>query len=175
MTEDATVTTLPVADSLRALLQFEKSRYLEGRKTEGGTAQGFRARIRAQYSRDPTKFEKLVLDALMEATTKTWQAQPRKRGTDLFSIAGIAIPEFLTRPSSEYVDGDDIEDDVESKFEKVHHRFATVNDLYEDATIKMRKAAQSSAAAESEMRVADEARRRAKGKTSALLCELADE
>jgi hypothetical protein len=79
----------------------------------------------------------------------------------------------LTRPAS-YATGADIEEDDEQKFEKVDFKFATVNDLFDDATIKLRKAAQSSAAAEKEMQAADEARRRARGKMSAFLRDITD-
>jgi hypothetical protein len=73
---------------------------------------------------------------------------PRKKGPDLFSIAGYTIPEHLTRYASGfYSPEDDAEEEDEEAYEKVDHDFATVNDLYDDATIKLRKAAQSSAAA----------------------------
>jgi hypothetical protein len=91
----------------------------------------------------------------------------------LFSIGGFTVPEYLTRPAS-YATGADIEEDDEQKFEKVDFKFATVNDLFDDATIKLRKAAQSSAAAEKEMQAADEARRRARGKMSAFLRDITD-
>jgi hypothetical protein len=174
MTEDATVLELPPADSLRELLQFEKTRYLQSRKEQGGTAEGFRQRVRRQYSRHPDKFDALVLDALMEAATKNWEAQPRKHGPDLFSISSDTVPEFLTRPAL-FVTGEDIETEAESRFEKVHQKYATVNDYREDALIKMRKAAQSSAAAEKQMQAVDEALRRAKGKGSTPLQDIADE
>lgn len=171
--EDATVLELPPANSLRELLQFEKTRYLLGRKEEGGTAEGFRQRIRRQYGRHPDKFDALVLDALMEAATKNWEAQPRKHGPDLFSVSGETIPEYLTRPAL-YVTGEDIETGDEVRFEKVHQKYATANDYREDALIKMRKAAQSSAAAERQMRAVDEVFRRAKGKGNTPLQDIAD-
>lgn len=160
--------------SLRDYLGGEKKRYLEECKTFGGTADGFRERVRAQYAAGPDQFNKYVLDSLMEATTKRWQTPPRDTGSDLFSIGGLVIPEHLTRPSALFVTGEDVEDDEESRFEKVDAAFATVNDLVDDATIKLRKAAQSSAAAERKMKAADEARRRARGNMSMLLSEIAD-
>lgn len=175
MTEDATVLELPPADSLRELLQFEKTRYLDNRKEQGGTAEGYRQRIRRQYSRHPDKFDALVLDALMEAATKNWQSQPRKHGPDLFSVSGETIPEFLTRPTTTFLTGEDIETEDEGRFEKVHQKYATANDYREDVMIKMRKAAQSSAAAERQMRAVDEVFRRAKGKGNTPLREIADE
>jgi hypothetical protein len=166
--EDAPV----VADTLSALLSAEKTRYIEKTQQEGGSAEGFRKRIRGQYSRDHLKFESLMLDALMEATTRAWEKPPRKRGPDLFSIAGVMVPEFLTRPAR-HVNGDELDD--EQLFEKISHKFATVRDLREDATVKMRKAAQSSAAAELEMKAADEALRRARGNENAFLHDLMDD
>lgn len=166
--EDAPV----VADTLSALLQAEKTRYIEKTQQEGGSAEGFRKRIRGQYSRDHLKYDSLMLDALMEAVTRAWEKPARKHGPDLFSIAGVTIPEFLTRPAH-HVSGDQIDD--EKLFEKVSYKFATVRDLYDDATVKLRKAAQSSAAAELLMKTADEARRRARGKDTAFLHDLMDE
>jgi hypothetical protein len=162
-----------VADTLRELLNTERSRYIESRKEQGGSAEGFRQRLRRQYGRDPLKFQSLVLDALMEAATKTWQAPPRKRGKDLFAIAGITLPEFLTRPADKFVSGEDLDSD--EKFEKVSQKFATVSDLSGDVTIKLRKAAQSAAAANQLAQVLDEARRRARGNDAAFLHDLMDD
>lgn len=161
---------MTAAASLTALLTMLKDKYIESTEQEGGTAPGFREFVRKYYSRDKSKFIALVLDAIMEATTKKWEEQPRKTGPDLFSIADETIPEFLTRPAAHFVDGDD----DERTFEKVSFKFATVRDLHLDALIKMRKAAQSSAAAERMMRAADEARRRAGGRDDVLLKTIQD-
>ena len=88
-----------VADSLRELLKVEKKKYLEESAEFSGTAQEFRDRISKKYSADPTKFVSLVFD-LMEATTRTWQATPRKVRPDLFSIADVLVPNSLTRYAS---------------------------------------------------------------------------
>lgn len=162
-----------VAETLRELLREEKVRYIERCAEQGGTAEGFRQRIRRRHAKDPLKFTSLVIDALMEAATKNWQEPPRKRGKDLFSIAGITLPEFLTRPAAKHVSGETLEDD--EAFEKVSQKFATVADLEADVTIKLRKAAQSAAAANQLATVLDEARRRARGKDSAFLHDLMDE
>jgi hypothetical protein len=166
-------TTAPVADTLRELLRIEKQRYIEGCKERGGTAEGFRRRIQRQYSREPAKFESKVLDALMEAATKNWQAAPRRHGKDLFSIAGFPIPEFITRPAASQVSGETLDDD--EAFEKVSQKFATVADLAQDVTLKLRKAAQSAAAANELAQALDEARRRARGKEGAFLHDVMDE
>jgi hypothetical protein len=154
-------------------LKFEKDHYLQGRKEKGGTAEGFRQHCVKRYGDDPLKFEQLKGEAFLEAVTRQWEAQPRKRGPDLFDISGQTVPEYLTRAVT-FVDGEDIESGDEERFEKVHFKYATVADLYADATIKMRKAAQSSAGAEHLMQVADEARRRARGVMDAKLHDLAD-
>lgn len=159
---------------LSVYLTAQKKQYLVGAKETGGRPKGFRAHIGAQYAEQPAFFGKLVLDALMEAATRTWEQQPRKHGPDLFAINGYEIPEFLTRAAAVQPDDDEDEDEAE-QFEKVDHQFATVNDLYADATLKMRKAAQSSAAAEAEMKAADNARRRARGNLAAYLHDLADD
>lgn len=161
-----------VADTMSALLQAEKIRYIEKTQQDGGSAEGFRKRIRGQYSRNQLKYDSLMLDALMEAATRAWEKPPRKHGDDLFSIAGVVVPEFLTRPAR-HVTGDELED--EDLFQKVSYKFATVRDLYDDATVKLRKAAQSSAAAERLMKAADEALRRAKGKDTAFLHDVMDD
>jgi hypothetical protein len=165
-----------VAQSISALLTAEKHRYLDARKQKGGTAEGFRDRIRRQYSADPLKFNALMLDALMEAATRKWQQQPRKRGPDLFSIGGIIIPEILTRPSASFVTGQEIEEDSDEElFEKVNQRFATANDLREDWMIKARKVAQAGAAAERLARAFDVAIGRARGNMAAFLSDLKDD
>jgi hypothetical protein len=159
--------------SLPEILKFEKDRYLMQCKKTGGTAAGFRKHCVTCHDEEPAKFAKLQREAFLEAATKCWQAQPRKRGPDLFDISGITVPEYLTR-SIGFVDGDDIDDESEEKFEKVHYKFATVSDLYADANIKLRKAGQASAAANRLYTAADEARRRARGKMDALLSALHD-
>jgi hypothetical protein len=157
-------------------LKFEKDRYLQARKEQGGTAEGFRQHCLKEYKDDPVKFEKLKGEAFLEAVTKQWEAQPRKHGPDLFDISGQTVPKYLTRSRpTTFADGDDIESGDEDKFEKVHFKYATVQDLYADATIKMRNAMRAGAAAERLMQAADEARRRARGKMDALLRDLADE
>jgi hypothetical protein len=158
---------------LSAYLNNQKKQYLLERKQTGGKAAGFREFVRGKYQDDPGYFTKLALDAVMESTTKAWERQPRRKGPDLFSIADYTIPEYLTRPTNDYVSDDDLEDETES-FEKVDHEFATVQDLLYDATIKLRKAAQSSAVAEREMKAVDDARRRARGNMTTLLRDIAD-
>lgn len=160
-------------NSLSSFLAAEKKRYLELCQESGGTAPGYREHICALANKDPMLFKTWQMDALMEAATKKWQAPPKKHGPDLFSIAGEEIPEHLTRPSSSF-DGQDIDKDDEHAFEKVDANYATVNDLEEDSIIKMRKAAQASAAAERQMKIKDEAKRRAKGNMNAFLRDIAD-
>lgn len=159
-----------VAASVTKVLRRERAVYLQNCGVTGGSAIGFRKWIEDRAKEDPRLFP---YDGLRdEAATKTWQAQPRKSGPDLFSINGIHIPEFLTRPVKGYVEGDDLEDiDL---FEKVAARFATVADLIDDANIKLRNAAKASAAAEVEARTADEARRRARGDVARFLRDLKD-
>jgi len=165
------VSTAP-ASSLRELLAMEKRRYLDEAREHGGTARGFRERIRERYKADTLKYTALTLEALLEATTRKWEQQPRKFGPDLFSVAGFTIPEYLTRQSADYLSEDASE---ESKYEKVVHTFATVNDLHEDALIKMRNAARAGARAEAEMRIVDAAKRRAGGRMTVFLRDITDD
>jgi hypothetical protein len=158
---------------LSAYLAAQKKKFLIEREQDGGRAKGFREYVGRQYQIDPAYFTKLALDAVMEATTKAWERPARRAGPDLFSIADYAIPEYLTRPTNNYVSDDDLDDETEA-FEKVDHAFATVQDLLYDATIKLRKAAQSSAVAEREMKAVDDARRRARGNMTTLLRDIAD-
>jgi hypothetical protein len=160
-------------NSLSVFLAAQKTIYIKSCEVEGGRAQGFRDHISEISKKDPMLFKKWQFEALMEAATRKWQAQPRLHEPDLFTIGGQAIPEFLTRPSKHF-DGGEIDDEHEDNFEKVDFDFATVQDLREDALIKMRKAAQSSAAAERQMKTADEARRRAKGKMNVFIKVLGD-
>ena len=159
-------------NTLSEFLESERKQYLVACEESGGTASGYREHIALLASQDPLRFKAWQTEALMEAATKKWQAPPKKHGPDLFSIAGEEIPECLTRPSANFSHRE--EEDGEDAFEKVDIKYATVNDIFQDALIKMRKAAQSGAAAEKRMKVADEAKRRAKGKMNVLLRNLAD-
>lgn len=133
-----------------------------------GTAAGFRDYVAMRHRDDPRVFP---IDFLRDqAATRAWEAQPRKSGPDLFSINGVKLPEALTRPRAGFFE----EEDDEKKFEKVHQNFATVNDLYEDAVIKLRVAAADAAAADQRMKLADEALKRAKGDRSTLLSAIRD-
>jgi hypothetical protein len=159
---------------LSMFLAQQKKAYLEAQGETGGTAAGFREWVKGLYVEDELRFTKLVLDATMEATTKQWERPPRKHGPDLFEVAGFTVPESLTRPAHGYVTGEELASDDEDAFEKVDQKFATVQDFRDDAMLKMRKAAQSAAVAEQEMKAADEAWRRAHGDASVLLREIAD-
>jgi hypothetical protein len=156
-------------------LRIQRKKYLLYKERVGGDAPGFREWIKIQIDENPALFAKSVLEAWMEAATKIWQEQPRKDGPDLFSIAGYTIPEHLTRPApGQNIEGDMGDAEQREHFEKVDQSFATVSDLIDDATIKLRKAAQSAAAAEQEMKAADEARRRAQGNRNKLLKDVRD-
>jgi hypothetical protein len=149
--------------------------YLEKRKEDGGTASGWRSFGMGSLKRDPALLALYSDELILMALTKKWQEPPRKRGPDLFSMAGYVVPDTLTRISkTEFADGDDIEEDVENKFEKVDHRYATVNDLIADSNIKLRKAAQSSARANACAIAADVALKRAKGDLNVFLRDIAD-
>jgi hypothetical protein len=125
-------------------------------------------RIKQLHDAEPKLFQSMLLEALMDSATRGWQAPPRKIGPDLFSILDTEVPEHLTRRPP---NGSDDDDDLQ----KVDCHFATVSDFNEDGVIKMRKAAQSSAAAEKQMRAVDEAKRRAKGKLNVFLRDISDQ
>lgn len=154
---------------MRSML-VEKARYLEHQGAVGGTAKEFRDWVKRAADRDPGVFP---VDALRdEAATRAWEAQPRKKGPDLFSVAGLDIPQFLTRRRKGFTESDvDEESDL---FEKIDSRFAIVDDYIEDAVIKLRNAAKSSAAAEKQMQHADECLRLARFNRAARLRDLAD-
>jgi hypothetical protein len=158
--------------SLSGLLLKERAIYIDGCQEDGGTAEGFRQHILQARKEDPQQFDKRAIEALLEATDKAWQHSPRQDGEDLFSIAGVVIPEHLTRPKTSFVSGEELDD--ENSFEKVSSNFATVNDAYEDAIIKMRKAAEASSAAVRKMKMVDEARKRSKGNMTIFLRDIAD-
>jgi hypothetical protein len=157
-------------DSLARHLKMERARYLDKCKEDGGTAVGFRNHV---MKIDKGRIDKWATEALMEAATRAWQSQPRKFGPDLFSINGIVVAEILTRPANPFITGEELDD--EEAFEKVNSQHATVDDLHHDGLIKMRKAAQSSAAANEIMESADEALRRAKGNRKMFLRDLSDQ
>lgn len=158
---------------MSAFLNSQKKKFLLARCEDGGRARHFREYIGKAYQDDPAYFSKLILDAVMESATKAWEKQARHKGPDLFTVADYTIPEFLTRPTNGYVSDEDLDDETEA-FEKVAQEFATIQDLFYDATIKLRKAAQSSAIAEREMKAVDEARRRARGNMTTRLKDIAD-
>ena len=166
----------------------ERQRYLDSCGTSGGTAPGFREWIKKKCEADPKLYS---YDFLRDrAANKVWESQPRKKGSDLFSIAGVTEPAFLTRrktivygdaevaePADEDIEGDDDAASIsnEEEFEKVALRFATVNDLWEDALIKTMKAGESAAAANKLMKHAEDCRRRARGNMTMFLRDLADD
>lgn len=157
--------------SMNTIMRIERQRYLDKCETDGGTAGGFRQWIRQRMEEEGDAL--FQIGALLdEAATGAWEAQPRTTGPDLFSINSLPVPEFLTRPGKS---ADDDGENDEDGYEKVSQRFATVSDLFEDAVVKMRKAAQASAAAEKRYQQAQEARRRARGNTMAFARDLADE
>ena len=159
--------------SLNSELKLERSHYLEQCKEEGGNAQGFRDYIAKLHRKEPLRFQKRVLDMLMEATTRAWERPPRKSGPDLFTLNGVIIQEILTTPAHGLLLTGELLDE-EASYRKVSSIYASVADFEQDALIKMRKAAQSSAAAEEQMRAVDEAKRRAKGNMKKRLIDLAD-
>jgi len=148
----------------------ERSKYLATQETTGGTASGFRQWVRKAVEADPRIFP---ADALRdEAATKAWETQPRKKGPDLLSVAGIDIPEYLTRHRRGFTEGD--VDEIEDLFEKIDSRFATVDDYLEDAMVKLRNAARASASAERQAAHADQCLRLARFDRAARLRDLAD-
>lgn len=163
-------------DGLSFMLGVEKKLYLEQQKEKGGTASGFRARIRDAYKTEKLKYDGLILDALMEAATKKWEAQPRKKGPDLFSFGNVVVPEYLTRPVSGYATGEDVEDgeEAEQAFEKVDQRYATVQDYADDVNVKLRKHAEAGAAVALQARGVDVARRKAGNNMMTRLADVAD-
>src|SRR6516162_1742495 len=150
--------------TLSSELSQERSRYLDKCKEEGGTAQGFRDYVQQLHKKEPLRFQKRLVELLAQATTRAWERPPRQTGPDLFSITPpdaikeAIVPEILTTPKHGLLVTGEMLDD-ENAFRKVSSHYATVGDRFEDAVVKMRKAAQSSAAAEEDMKQADEARR----------------
>lgn len=153
------------------LMLIEKAKYLAFHGEKAGTASGFREWVKEAAATDPRLFP---VDALRdEAATKAWQTKPATTGGNLFSVAGINVPQFLTRHRKGFVESD-VVDDPEELFEKIDSRFATVDDYSEDVMIKLRNAARASAAAEKEAQHVDECLRLARFNRAARLRDLAD-
>jgi len=153
------------ASSLNEFLKFAKKQYIVSRADKGGTAKGFRDYIAFMLQEDDGigLAKKWAFAAFMEAASKTWEAQPRKRGPDLFATpGGFTFAESFTRRSA--VDPDD--------FEKVDQQFATIQDVYYDAELKMAKAQESVAAADRQITAADEIKELAGGDTSIFLRDI---
>jgi hypothetical protein len=144
----------------------ERTRYIESCGKEGGHAAGFREWIANVCEEDPRLYPYEAMRN--EAATKAWQAQPRRRGPDLFAVAGIAIPEFLTRRGRGFTDEDD------DGFVKVAAQYATLQTYHEDAEIKILKAADATAAARLQYQNYEVMLRKAGGDWSVLLKDLAD-
>jgi hypothetical protein len=161
-------------NEVRALMQIELDKLLKKKGKAGASAADWRKHLSGLYHDDPATFEALTLQLLLEAGDKNWRKPPRVDGPDLFSVAGVTIASYLTRPISAYVDAKDVADESQDQFQKVSVEFATIADAKDDMQIKMRKAAQSSAAAERLAQAVDEMVKRAKGKMSTLIKSVAD-
>jgi len=151
-----------------------KKKYILERETAGGTAHGFGEYLGREYQNNQLLFADMILDAVLEAGRKAWERPPRRGGPDLFTIAGYEVPEYFTRPTNGYIPNQEAGDDNEG-FEKVDAKYATVQDMIDDATIHLRKAAQASSAAAAQMDAADEARRRARNNLATFLRDIADD
>jgi hypothetical protein len=114
----------------------ERTRYIESCGKEGGHAAGFREWIANVCEEDPRLYPYEAMRN--EAATKAWQAQPRRRGPDLFTVAGIAIPEFLTRRGRGFTDEDD--DGFEIKILKAADATAAARLQYQNYEVMLRKA-----------------------------------
>lgn len=154
----------------------EKRVFLDEQEAKGGTRKTFREYVREKYKADPMFFVKMSLDGVVAAAEQAWERQPRKSGDDLFSVNGYTIPETLTRPApGRFGDTVDLEEDPEGEaFEKVAQQYAIGRDMGADLDIKLRKAAQASAAAAEEAKAFDEIRRRAKGDLEMPLKDVVD-
>jgi hypothetical protein len=152
------------------------TQYLEVRKEEGGTAAGWRDFALKKLEEEKETLAAYKTELIVYGLMKKWRDRPRTLGPDIFSIAGVPIPEFVTRTARgvDYADGDDIESEDEVKFEKVDHRYATVNDLMEQTDIFLVNAARVAARASLFVNARDAAFKRARGDRNVLLRDLAD-
>jgi hypothetical protein len=165
----------PAPMTISRLLAREKRKYIKGAEADAGNPQGFRDYIHALRDANPEYWEALMLQGLIGNANAAWAKPPRNQGPDLFSIGGFTYAEWLTRPAPGHVpDGQTDIDENDENFEKVDQNFATIDDAYSDAMIKMRVAAQTSSRAERQMKATDLALRRAKGDRSARLADVAD-
>ena len=129
--------------TLSKFLDIEFTKYLDQRKEVGGNCSGFLSFVTEGMKDDPPKYLGFFYEAVREAAKRRWEKTPRQSGPDLFSINGETEPSHYTRLASRYVDGEELENKGEDGFEKVAQQYATINDMRDDALIKMRKAAQS--------------------------------
>jgi hypothetical protein len=147
-----------------------RERYLEEQERRGGNSVGWQEYWITEFRKNPERYDVLALAKM--AGAKAWEAKPKEDGPTLFSIAGVKIPEHITRPAQGFLFDTGMDD--ESAFEKVSHKFATIADGRADAHVKTRKAGQAAAAAERKQAAMDEAERRAGGDVSKLLKDVAD-
>jgi hypothetical protein len=149
------------------LLREWKIDYTIAQEERGGTASGYRQYVDRRFLSDPGAVE--IREAVCDAAKGVWEEQSRKKGPDLFDVAGLTIPEFLTRYAKDFFAHPD-----EDQFEKVHQSFAVVSDLVDHSNIHLLKAAQASAAAAKEAEAAQEALRRAAGDRNKRLSDVQD-
>src|SRR5215475_4111832 len=130
--------------SFNVHLDYLKAQYLDMCGPRGGDALGYRQYVQNALDARPDLIEQHRNELIANSANSSWRKQPRENGPDLFSIAGIACPEYLTRPTTDRLgEGDEHGDG----FKKVSLHHATVNDLADDAQVKARKAAEAGAAA----------------------------
>jgi hypothetical protein len=162
---------------LTTALKKERLAWLNKRGTTAGTGRLFRAHVVMMRS-DPTiavlkgvDWERLFADhAAADAADHAWRSPLQET---LFQTDGIREPKTYTRPA-EGSFGDDLEQEHES-YEQIAFEFASIKDDRADADIRMRKAAEATAAAYTRIKSNDIKRRRAKGDDSVPVKDVTDD
>ncbi|SRR5580765_4031931 len=148
------------ANDLRKAVKFQLDAYLRKCGNLGATAEGFRA-LGAKQERKLIKAH--GPDLIRNVYTSVWEAKPRDKGPGLLRIPGSKknIPEHLTRGEDELGD-----------FYKVHSFFATVEDLFRDAAVKLTNLQNVQAAYEELLAMANLAIDLSKGKGAVFLTKI---
>jgi hypothetical protein len=165
-----------ITDPTRPFLRRLKDRYLDAVKSDGGFLEEWKRQVHDQAREDPNFFKPLHSGLLDIAMEDVWRDHAKKTTDDddddeddddqrdLFQIAGINIkPELRFR-----------DDDVPGGHRTALRKYATVAHLFSQAEITAEKARQNSEAAERQLKAANEALRRAKGRSAELLVNVRD-
>lgn len=161
-------------DPTKEFLRRLKRQYLDATKTEGGFPMEWKRDVHEHARNDPALFAPLHSGLLDMAMDEIWRDKAPGEDDDdddrnhdqgdLFQVAGIEIKQELRFR----------DDGVPGGYRTVLREYATVAHLFSQAEITAEKARQSAESAERQLRAANAALQRAKGRAAELLVNVRD-